>query len=57
MKRKDLEKVLRNRGWELARHGSKHDIWTDGILEVAVPRHREINEYTAKALLQLTKGE
>ncbi|MBU4254900.1 MAG: type II toxin-antitoxin system HicA family toxin [Acidobacteria bacterium] len=57
MKRKDLEKVLRSRGWELARQGRKHDIWTNGTLEIAVPRHKEINEYTAKAILKLTEGE
>lgn len=57
MRQKDLETMLLNRGWELIRHGRKHDIWTNGTLEIAVPRHKEINEYTAKAILKLTKGE
>jgi len=37
MKRRDLEKELRKRGWRFIRHGSKHDIWTDGEQEEAIP--------------------
>jgi predicted RNA binding protein YcfA (HicA-like mRNA interferase family) len=56
MKRRELEKRLRQRGWRLARHAGRHDIWTSGEREVAVPRHNEINEYTARAILQETNG-
>jgi len=38
------------------RHGLRHDIWTNGEYEIAVPRHNEINEYTAKAILKEAKG-
>ena len=44
-------------GWRLARHGRKHDIWTNDEREVAVPRHKEINEYTAKAIIKEAKGD
>lgn len=43
-------------GWKLDRHGRRHDIWTNGEDEIAVPRHNEINEYTAKAILKEAKG-
>jgi mRNA interferase HicA len=33
------------------RHGKRHDIWTDGEPEEAIPRHNEINEKLAKAIL------
>lgn len=56
MKRIELEKKLKELGWTLERHGRKHDIWTNGMYEVVVPRHRDINEYTAKAILKRAQG-
>ena len=56
MKRKELEKRLQRLGWKLDRHGRRHDIWTNGEYEIAVPQHNEINEYTAKAILKEAKG-
>jgi hypothetical protein len=38
-------------GWRLERHGSKHDVWIKEDREIAIPRHREINEYTARNIL------
>ena len=52
MKRKDLEREFRMLGWHIVRHGGRHDIWALGVREIAVPRHDEINEYTAKAILK-----
>jgi mRNA interferase HicA len=57
MKRRDLEKALRDLGWWPLRSRGKHDVWTDGENVVAVPRHREINELTAKGILRKAKGE
>jgi len=56
MKRRDLERYLRAHGWTLARHGGKHDVWSRGERELVVPRHAEINEYTAKAILREAGG-
>ena len=56
MKRVDLEKALRDRGWRFLRHGGSHDVWTDGEREEAIPRHREIHEDVARAILRRTKG-
>jgi hypothetical protein len=47
---------LQRLGWKLDRHGHRHDIWTNGEYEIAVPRHNEINEYTAKAIIKEAKG-
>ena len=55
MKRRALEKMLRERGWKLLRHGGRHDIRTDGESEEAVPRHTEINERLARAILRRVK--
>lgn len=52
MKRKDLEKKLRAAGFVLARHGGSHDIFRRGDVEVAVPRHNEINELLAKSIIK-----
>jgi mRNA interferase HicA len=52
MKKVDLEKQLSKFGWKFSRHGSSHDIWTNGEKNESVPRHREINEYTAKKILK-----
>jgi len=57
VKRKELEKKLRRAGWELSRRGGRHDIWTNGESEIAVPRHNEINEYTAKSIIKEAEGE
>lgn len=51
MKRRELERRLRWLGWKLIRNGSKHDLWSDGESIEAVPRHAEINERLALAIL------
>ena len=56
MKRRELEKKLRALGWLLVRHGSPHDVWSTGEREIVVPRHNEINEYTARAILKEAGG-
>ena len=57
MRRKDLEKALRDLGWWFLRHGGKHDVWTDGERIEAIPRHAEINERLASAILKRVKRE
>ena len=51
MKRRDLERALRQLGWHFLRHGGKHDVWTDGKREQAIPRHTEIHDKLAQAIL------
>jgi len=52
MKKRDLENELRMIGWKFLRHGKRHDIWTNGEREEAIPRHNEINEKLAKTILR-----
>jgi len=57
VKRRDLERRLADCGWRFLRSGGRHDVWTDGEREEAVPRHREISESLAKAILRRASGE
>ena len=52
MKRKDLIKMLKDNGWWLLREGSNHDIYTNGAKMEPIPRHNEINELLAKAIIR-----
>lgn len=52
MKKRDLEKKLKKAGWMFLRSGADHDVWTNGEDIEAVPRHREINERLAKAIIK-----
>lgn len=52
MKRKDLIEMLERNGWWLKRHGGEHDIYTNGKEREAVPRHKEIAENLAKAIIR-----
>ena len=52
MKRKDLIKLLENNGWYLIRNGTNHDIYTNGEKVESIPRHREIDEILAKAIIK-----
>jgi mRNA interferase HicA len=58
MKRRELERRLREMGWKLQRHGGKHDVWSnaDGSFAEYVPRHSEISERLARAILKRAKG-
>lgn len=57
MKRREIERVLRSLGWSLLRHGARHDVWSRGLARLTIPRHDEINEYTAAAILKEARGE
>jgi len=59
MKRRELEKRLHRIGWKLTRHGGDHDVWAhpDHRRLVYVPRHREVHERLAKAILAEARGE
>jgi predicted RNA binding protein YcfA (HicA-like mRNA interferase family) len=40
----------------LIRHGGSHDIYRVGDVQVTIPRHNEINEITAKAIIKEAKS-
>jgi len=52
MKRRDLIKKLEENGWWLDRHGSNHDIYTNGKATEPIGRHIEIKEELAKQILR-----
>ncbi|MGC1799349.1 MAG: type II toxin-antitoxin system HicA family toxin [Solirubrobacterales bacterium] len=51
MKRRDLERHLRNHGVELLREGGRHSVWGfDAERSTAVPRHRELRYGLARKI-------
>jgi len=54
MKKTELIQRLNQQGAVFVRHGASHDVYLQPRTnkEAAVPRHTEINEYTAKAILK-----
>ena len=52
MKRRDLIKKLEAAGYRLDRDGDHSIYEKEGSRPVQVPKHRELNENTAKAILK-----
>ena len=52
MKTRELIRRLEKAGFVFKRHGSKHDVYVRGKDEEEVPRHREINEILAAAIIK-----
>lgn len=52
LKRSDLVKKLESIGFVFDRHGANHDIYVKGNLKETIPRHNEIKEPLAKAILK-----
>lgn len=52
MKQRDLIKKLENAGFVFYRHGGNHDIYVCGDQIEKIPRHKEVKEQLAKAILR-----
>lgn len=52
MKQSDLLKRFYAKGWRKLREDANHIIMTNGIDIEPVPRHKEINEQLAKAIIK-----
>lgn len=52
MKRRDLIKLLVKNGWNFYRSGNNHDIYSNGKKMEAIPRHKEINQMLAEAIIK-----
>lgn len=52
MKQRDLVKKLQSVGFEFDRHGANHDVYKRGEDIEEIPRHKEVNEKLAKAILR-----
>jgi mRNA interferase HicA len=52
MKRRELIRHLLAHGCQLLREGRAHSIWINPAngQQSAIPRHREIDDYTARAI-------
>ena len=52
MKRVDLVKHMQQHGCLLLREGRGHSVWVNpsNRKQSAVPRHREVDDYTARAI-------
>ena len=45
-------RLLERNGWYLKRHGGGHDLYTNGKDTETIPRHKEINEKLAQAIIK-----
>lgn len=52
MKRTELVSKLEKGGFVFERHGGSHDIYVRGNVKEIIPRHKEIDERLAKAILK-----
>ncbi len=52
MRRQDLVRHLRTHECRLLREGRGHSVWVNPVSgrQSSVPRHREIDDYTARAI-------
>lgn len=44
---RDLIKELQQKGYWLKREGKKHNIYTNGLQDIAIPRGRRVKDRTA----------
>jgi mRNA interferase HicA len=52
LKQKDLIRKLEKAGFVFERHGSNHDVYARGTEKEEVPRHKEIDERLARAIIK-----
>ncbi|MDE0067039.1 MAG: type II toxin-antitoxin system HicA family toxin [Acidimicrobiaceae bacterium] len=54
---KRIREIAKKDGFELTfvREGGNHEIWSIRGHRLVIPRHREINEYTAQGILNMVK--
>ena len=52
MKRRDLIKLLESNGFVFDHNGGNHDVYYRGTKFESVPRHNEVNERLAKAIIK-----
>lgn len=52
MKQRDLIKLFTKNGWWKVREGANHIVYTNGKQSETIPRHKELNELLAKAIIK-----
>jgi predicted RNA binding protein YcfA (HicA-like mRNA interferase family) len=55
MKHRDLTSRLSELGWWQVSNKGPHEKWTNGMENKAVPRHKEINEFTAQGIIRFAE--
>lgn len=43
--------------WTLVREGAEHEVWALDGRRITIPRHREVNEGTAQAIIKSFEEE
>ena len=59
MKRKDMVRELEKMGYNLIRHGAKHDWYQNPRTKVSqpVPRHSDIKEHLARHIIRMLRDD
>jgi hypothetical protein len=63
VKRRDLLRMIadaaraRDVPWDFVREGAEHEIWAIGGRAFSIPRHRDVREPTARAMLKAMEQE
>ena len=52
MKKRNWVKLLERNGWKFVRHDGNHDIYTKDSQTEYVPRHAELDEQLARAIIR-----
>lgn len=52
VKRRDALKILKKNGWRLNRHGTNHDVYTNGYQSEPIPRHGDLNKITWQKIMK-----
>lgn len=52
MKQKELITMLERNGWKKVREGGNHTIYCKGTETEPIPRHKEVDEQLAKAIIK-----
>lgn len=52
VQRHKVEKRFKDNGWYFVRHGSNHDIWSNGKTKTQLPRHPKFSDKLYNALIK-----
>lgn len=52
MNQRDLLNLFLKNGWWVFREGGNHTIMTNGTESESLPRHKEVNEQLARAIIK-----
>jgi predicted RNA binding protein YcfA (HicA-like mRNA interferase family) len=52
VKRTDFIRMLERNGWWVEREGASHTVYTNGDASEPVPRHKELKEPLARAIIK-----